>query len=50
VVESVPGVDYVTSLQLLLNGTPVGDFAPVPSDQIVAAGPFNIKLAAAENS
>ena len=42
VVNSVPGVDYVATLELLLNGTPAGDFATVPGDQIVVAGPFNI--------
>ena len=47
IVESVPGVDYVTLLQLVVGGTPVGDFAAVPNDQIVAAGPLTIKLQAA---
>jgi hypothetical protein len=42
VVANVSGVDYVAMLQLLLNGTPVGDFAAVPNDQIVVAGPLNI--------
>ncbi len=49
VVGTVPGVDYVTTLQLLLNGTPVGDFAAVPDDQIVVAGPLSIILQAAGN-
>lgn len=49
IVESVSGVDYVSSLQLLLDGMPAGDYVAVPNDQIVAAGPINIKLLAAED-
>lgn len=45
-VESVAGVDYVSSLALVVNGTPVGDFAPVPNNQIVAAGPLGITVVA----
>ncbi len=44
IVESVPGVDYVSTLQLVLHGTPVGDFAAIPNNQIVAAGPLAIQL------
>ena len=43
-IESVIGVDYVETLTLLLNGTPVGDHVAVPVDRMVVAGPLLITL------
>jgi len=42
--ESVPGVDYVSTLELLLEGTPVGEVVPVPPDRIVVAGTLRVTL------
>lgn len=42
--ESVPGVDYVKTLELILNGTPHGEVVPVPQDRIVVAGPLRVSL------
>ena len=42
--ESVAGVDYVETLMLLLDGTPVGDRAAVPVDRMVVAGPLLVTL------
>ena len=42
--ESVPGVDYVTNLELLLDQIPQGDVVAVPSDRIVAAGGMLISM------
>src|SRR5262249_1969710 len=36
--ESLPGVDYVTNLELLIDQIPQGDLVSVPSDRVVAAG------------
>jgi Baseplate J-like protein len=47
VLESVPGVDFVPTLELLLDGTPRGERVDVPPDRIVVAGPIRI-LAAGE--
>jgi hypothetical protein len=42
--ESIPGVDYVETLTLLLHGTPVGDRVVVPVDRMVVAGPLLVTL------
>jgi hypothetical protein len=43
-VESVPGVDFATSIALLVNGTPVGERVAVPADRIVVAGVVRVTL------
>jgi hypothetical protein len=43
-VESVPGVDFATSISLLVNGTPAGERVAVPSDRIVVAGVIRVSL------
>lgn len=48
VLEAVPGVDYVTTLLLLLNGTPQGERVNVPPDRIVAAGDLRLSLVGRE--
>ena len=42
--ESISGVDYVETLTLLLDGTPVGDRVVVPVDRMVVAGPLLVTL------
>ena len=42
--ESIDGVDYVETLTLLLDGTPVGDHVAVPVDRMVVAGPLLVTL------
>jgi predicted phage baseplate assembly protein len=42
--ESLEGVDYVETLTLLRDGTPVGDHVLVPADRIVVAGPLLVTL------
>ncbi|MEP6732184.1 MAG: putative baseplate assembly protein [bacterium] len=42
--ESITGVDYVETLTLLLNGTPVGDHVVVPVDRMVVAGQLLVTL------
>jgi hypothetical protein len=42
--ESIDGIDYVETLTLLLDGTPIGDHAPVPVERIVVAGPLLVTL------
>jgi hypothetical protein len=37
-------VDYVETLTLLRDGTPVGDHVAVPVDRIVVAGPLLVTL------
>lgn len=44
VVESVPGVDAATGLELSIDGVVAGDAAAVGSDQIVCAGPIAVRL------
>jgi predicted phage baseplate assembly protein len=44
VLEGVPGVDYVSTVNLLLEGTPAGAVVEVPQDQIVVAGDFRLAL------
>jgi len=43
-VESVPGVDFATSISLLVNGTSVGESVAVPADRIVVAGMLRVTL------
>ena len=49
VVNDIAGVDYIATLELLLNSVPSGDYAPVPGNQIVCAGPLNIVPVAGGN-
>jgi hypothetical protein len=42
--ESIDGVDYVETLTLLLEGTPVGDRVTVPGERMVVAGPLLLTL------
>lgn len=44
VVEAIPGVDYVETLNLLLDGAPGGEFVAIPADRIVVAGPLRITI------
>jgi hypothetical protein len=44
VVEAVPGVDYVRTLNLLLDNTPQGEVVAVPPDRMVVAGPIRVML------
>ncbi len=44
VLEAVPGVDYVQTLNLLLENVPYGERIDVPPDRIVIAGPIRITL------
>jgi uncharacterized phage protein gp47/JayE len=46
--EAVPGVDYVQTLNLLLDGTPQGERVPVPPDRIVVAGDIRVTLVGSE--
>ncbi len=48
VLEAVPGVDYVSTLLLLLNGTPQGEQVNAPPDRIVAAGDLRLSLVGRE--
>ena len=48
ILEAVPGVDYVTSLILLLEGTPQGERVEVPPSRIVAAGDLRLSLVGRE--
>jgi hypothetical protein len=47
--ESVPGVDYVRQLELLLDLIPSGDYVSVPAERLVAAGPTLIVMEGAPN-
>jgi predicted phage baseplate assembly protein len=49
VLERTPGVDYVETLNLLLDGTPRGESVQVPPDRIVVAGPLRLTLAGSED-
>ena len=42
--EAVPGVDYVETLHLLLDGTPRGEVLAVPGTRIVVAGPMQVMI------
>ena len=44
VLGAVPGLDFVEELALMLNGAPQGSSIRVPSQSIVVAGTFTIKL------
>jgi hypothetical protein len=46
--EALPGVDAVTTLRLLLDGSPVGDCAPVPPERLVVAGDLRTSLTLVE--
>jgi len=46
--ESVPGVDFVEEIELLLDGITQGDVVAVPPDRIVVAGPMRVRLRARE--
>ncbi len=48
VLEAVPGVDYVQTINLLLDNTPRGEFVTVPPDRIVVAGTVRVTLAGGE--
>lgn len=48
VLEHVAGVDYVATLNLLLDGTPRGERIDVPGDRIVVVGPLRITLQGSE--
>lgn len=48
VLEAVPGLDYVLSLLLLLDSSPVGEVVPVPSDRMVVAGDIRVTLSGKE--
>jgi predicted phage baseplate assembly protein len=48
VVERVPGVDYIESLNLLPDRTPQGEVIEVPSDRIVVAGALRVTLRESE--
>jgi hypothetical protein len=43
-IESVPGVDFATSISLIVNGTPAGESVAVPPDRIVVAGMLRVTL------
>jgi hypothetical protein len=44
VVESVPGVDASTGLELSIDGVVAGDTASVRPGQVVCAGPISVRL------
>jgi hypothetical protein len=46
VLENVPGVDYISTLELLIDGISQGEVVTVPADHIVAAGPSRIRMVA----
>ena len=46
--RALPGVDYIPTLTLLRNGTPVGDVLEVPQDRLVAAADIRVTLAGRE--
>jgi hypothetical protein len=47
-VESIDGVDYAGSIDLLVQDTPVGDVALVPENRMVAAGTLRVILGGIE--
>ncbi|WP_153506534.1 putative baseplate assembly protein [Cumulibacter manganitolerans] len=47
--ESVPGLDHLRTLELLVDGVPRGDVVQVPADRIVVAGPLRITLSGPED-
>jgi hypothetical protein len=46
--ESIPGVDFASSIELLLHDTPVGDVAVIPNNRMVAAGKVRVILGEVE--
>ncbi len=42
--EGLAGVDVVTSLRLLIDGSPIGDRAAVPPERLVVAGDLRVSL------
>ena len=46
--EALPGVDYVTTINLLLGSAPQGERVSIPPDRIVIAGPIRIMLTGSE--
>ncbi len=48
VIGGVPGVDHVRTLELLLDGTALGQVVPVAPDRIVVAGNITVRLAGQE--
>jgi hypothetical protein len=44
VMENVPGVDHLETLELLVAGIPRGDSVAVPPDRVVVAGPLELRL------
>jgi predicted phage baseplate assembly protein len=49
ILESLPGVDYVAQLDLLLDDAPAGARVPIPTDQIVVAGSMRIEMRVPES-
>jgi uncharacterized phage protein gp47/JayE len=47
-VESIDGVDYASSLDLLIQNTPIGEVAVVPDNRMVAAGTVRVTLGGVE--
>lgn len=47
-VESIPGLDVVATITLLLDGTPQGNLIGVPPGWMVAAGPLRLRLMGSE--
>jgi hypothetical protein len=43
-VESVPGIDYASSLALVADGTRAGERVSVPDDRLVVAGTLRLTL------
>jgi hypothetical protein len=47
--ERVVGVDYISQLNLLRDGTPQPEEVVIPADRIVVAGPLRILLQGEED-
>jgi predicted phage baseplate assembly protein len=50
VLEAVPGVDYISEIDLALDDVPVGTSVTVPPDRIVVAGDIHIFMRAPEHT
>ncbi len=48
VLSSVPGLDFVRTLELLVGDVPVGDVVTVPAGRVVVAGEITVRLAGGE--
>ncbi len=48
ILEAIEGVDFVPTINLLLDGTPRGERVAVPPDRIVVAGPLQVSLTGGE--